>query len=401
MGSNPKRVSCGALVNAKVLTSQSQGTLVSWSAVGSPQHHAPATTSRLHLFNHHYIDACTRSLTAAPPTMGSLRRACRSCTAAKRKCVVQTPSCARCIQKGIKCSYDLEHINAPTGDSDVFPSLTYNPSNCDTPGYCILKPLQFRGETIDPAVCAPGHNDNLVILRAIYFSIPDLLRDEKPAVFIHPKLHLQDSYNHCAVFQESRSNEQMYEDSGRLSRVDFKDMSTYEMLTALQALVLYTSNFLFSSNPLHQECAERCIDDLTAHTQNLLHSARTSNRGKQSPWQQWLFGESVRRTIFASYSLVLVFGSFKYGYCNNWLFIESLPIDKRAGLWMAQSPQAWLAAAGASRGEDVGEQLNSFHEYAESVRGTDPQFCGDILLDMLATTHNGPTGRCEVTTSGN
>lgn len=97
----------------------------------------------------------------------------------------------------------------------------------------------------------------------------------------------------------------------------------------------------------------------------------------------------------------MAFSSFKYGYCSNWLFLESLPIDKRAGLWMARSPQAWLSAAGVSNSEHVGEEPNSFHEYAESIKGSDAQFCGDIFLDMLATSHNGPTGMCEIRTSGN
>lgn len=261
--------------------------------------------------------------------------------------------------------------------------------------------MQSRGETVDPAVCIPGHNDNLVILHSIYFSIPDFLKAGKPAVFLHPSLQLQGSYNHCGVFRESRHEDEAYEGFKNLAQVDFEGMAPHEKLTALQALVLYTSTFLFSSNPMYGEGAEKSIDVLSARTENLLHSARSWSRENQSFWQQWLFGESVRRTIFASFALVMAFSSFKYGYCANWLFIESLPIDRRAGLWMAQSPQAWLSAAGQSKSEDVGEQLNSFHEYAESLKDSDAQFCGDVFLEMLATSHNGPTGQCEIKTGGN
>lgn len=214
--------------------------------------------------------------------MPSLRKACRSCTAPKRKCVVQTPSCVRCIQKGIKCSYDLEHINAPIGTFERFPPLEYHSSTCVTPGYCVLKSLKFRGESIDPAVCVPGHNDNLVILRSIYFSIPDLMIADKPAVFIHPRLQLQSNYNHCSIFLGPMHDDMAYENLRDLAQVDFENMSAHEALSALQALILHTSTFLFSENPIYQETAEKCLAVLSTHTENLLHSAQTWKCGNQS-----------------------------------------------------------------------------------------------------------------------
>lgn len=83
---------------------------------------------------------------------------------------------------------------------------------------------------------------------------------------------------------------------------------------------------------------------------------------------------------------------YKHGYCSNWLFIESLPFDARPGLWMAESPQAWIAAAHARFGEEVGERLNSYHEFAEAFRGQTPDFCGDAFLMLVAFAHNGLGG---------
>lgn len=88
---------------------------------------------------------------------------------------------------------------------------------------------------------------------------------------------------------------------------------------------------------------------------------------------------------------MLIFG-YKDGYCYNWLFTESLPFDARPGLWMAKSAQAWIAVAHARFGEEVGERLNSYHEFAEACRGQTLDFCGDTLLTLVAFAHNGDHG---------
>src|SRR4051794_37531324 len=100
----------------------------------------------------------------------------------------------------------------------------------------------------------------------------------------------------------------------------------------------------------------------------------------------------VRRTIFMAYTLNICVVSYKYGYCVGWLFIESLPFDSRPGLWMAESPQAWIAIAHARSGEEVGEQLVSYHEFGETFYGQTQDFCGDPFLTLAAFAHNGLGG---------
>lgn len=324
--------------------------------------------------------------------MTTLRKACRQCTACKRKCVVQLPKCPRCAQKGLECVYDLEPLNAPTGQTTKLPKLSINPSNGDSPGYCIMKSLKFRVSDNDPAICRPGHEDSLEIMRLGYLSVPDLVRAGKPAVFIHPKLQLHGNYNHFASFGEIGKGRVSYESFKRLLQIDFKTVPIKEALTALQALLVYLATFLFFSGQTEQTDAETFLDALSEWTQTLLASAQTRMPRNQSPWQEWLFGESIRRTIIGSYGISMALSSFKYGYCSNWLFLESLPFDKRAGLWMAESPQAWIAAARARNGEEVGERLNSFHEFAEHLNGSDLNFCGDMFLALIAVSHNGHNG---------
>ena len=93
-----------------------------------------------------------------------------------------------------------------------------------------------------------------------------------------------------------------------------------------------------------------------------------------------------------AYVLNLSVFSYKYGYCSNWLFMESLPFDARPGLWMADSPQSWLAVAHARFGEEVGERLNSYHEFSEALHGQMPDFGGDMFLTLIAFAHNGLGG---------
>ena len=100
----------------------------------------------------------------------------------------------------------------------------------------------------------------------------------------------------------------------------------------------------------------------------------------------------IRRTIFMAYVLNLSVFGYKYGYCPNWLFMESLPFDARPGLWMSESPQAWIAVANARSGEEVGERLQSYHEFAEAFHSRTPDFCGDVFLKLVAFAHNGLGG---------
>ena len=93
-----------------------------------------------------------------------------------------------------------------------------------------------------------------------------------------------------------------------------------------------------------------------------------------------------------AYVLNLSVFSYRHGYCSGWLFMESLPFDARPGLWMAESPQGWIAVAQTKCGEEVGELLNSYHEFAESFHGQTPDFYGDVFLTLVAFAHNGLGG---------
>jgi len=322
--------------------------------------------------------------------MATLRKACGNCTSSKRKCVIQLPRCARCAQRGLECRYDLEPLNVSAESPEKLPNFSWDPSSCDTPGFCVMKPLELGD---NPLVCRPGRRDTLELVLAGYLSVLNLVGSGKPAMFVHPGLQLQNDYNHIAALGRIGKGGVSRERLHQLLQIDVNTVPIKEALTALQSLLVCLAIILPSLDEADQSYAKGCLDVLAKWTQAILASARARKPQKLSPWQEWLFGESVRRTIIMAYALTLAVSGFNWGYCPGWLFVESLPFDGRPGLWMAESPQAWIAAAGARTGREVGEQLCSFHEFATGLDGADPGFRGDSFFVLLMSSHNGHGGK--------
>ncbi|KAH6667727.1 hypothetical protein B0J14DRAFT_170821 [Halenospora varia] len=324
--------------------------------------------------------------------MSTLRKACANCTTSKRKCVVQKPKCARCSQKNLECVYDLEPLNAPCTEFEKVLTFGFNLSNYHSLGICIIRNLKLQASDIDPAICVPGRENALEITRLGFDTVPELIRARKPASFVHPKLQLPDIHNHFTALVENEAKGVSCESFKRLIQIDIKTLSLKEVLTALQALLVHLAASIFSPSPIEQEDADKSLSILYEWTQTLLACVDAGMPKSQSPWQDWLLGESVRRTVFMAYGFNISVCSYKYGYCSNWLFMESLPFDARPGLWMAESPQAWIAVARARSGEEVRERLKSYHEFAGTFHGQTPDFCGDMFLSLVAFAHNGLGG---------
>lgn len=252
-----------------------------------------------------------------------------------------------------------------------------------------MKPLGFRDPGVDPLICTPGHRDTLEFIREGYLSALDLVGAGKPAMFVHPGLQLQSDYNHIAALGRMGKGGVSLERLQRLVQTDVNTVPVKEALTALQALLFCLAALIASPDLSERTYADGCLDVLSKWTQIILTSVQVRKPRNMSPWQEWLFGESVRRTIIMSYALSMAVAGFKRGYCSGWLLVESLPFDGRPGLWMAESPQAWIAAARARAGKEVGEHLRSLHEFAGGLDGVDLGFCGDAFLALLVSSHNG------------
>lgn len=225
--------------------------------------------------------------------MSTLRRACASCTASKRKCVVQIPKCTRCSQKNIECVYDLVPLNPSLTETEKLRKFGFNLSNYDPQGLCIMRTLKkLRAPGTDPAVCTAGPDSALEVTRLGFGTVPDLIRDGKPASFVHPKLQIPGIYNHFAALVEKNTKGVGCESFKRLVQIDIKTVSLKEALTALQALLVHLAASIFSSFPAEREEAEKRFGILSDWTQNLLACVDAGMPGSESPWQDWLLGES-------------------------------------------------------------------------------------------------------------
>ncbi|KAH8647180.1 hypothetical protein BX600DRAFT_518464 [Xylariales sp. PMI_506] len=325
--------------------------------------------------------------------MGTLRKACKNCTASKRKCLVQKPKCTRCSQKNLECVYDLEPLEKPPTEEEKLLAFGFNLSNHHSLGVCIIRTVKLLGPGIAPDICDPGRDNALEITRLGFGPVPDLVRNGKPALFVHPKLQLSGIHNYFTALVEKEAKGVTCESFKCLTRINIKTVPSKEALTALQALLVHLAASIFSPDPAEQREAHESLSTLAEWTQHLLACADAGMPKSQSMWQNWLLGESVRRTVFMAYALNLSAVSYKHGYCSDWLFMESLPFDARPGLWMAESSKAWIAAAHVRLAGDVGERLSSYHEFAEAFRGgSTPDFCGDVFLTLLAYVHNGLGG---------
>lgn len=92
--------------------------------------------------------------------MTTLRRSCHNCTTSKRHCSIELPGCARCVQRGLACTYDLQPLNgADTRKKRSAGQLLTEP-NFNTGGYCFLGRAEsyneIYGEGLDPALTLPG-----------------------------------------------------------------------------------------------------------------------------------------------------------------------------------------------------------------------------------------------------
>ncbi|KAJ6031622.1 hypothetical protein N7540_002354 [Penicillium herquei] len=226
----------------------------------------------------------------APYTM-SLRKACNNCTTSKRKCVVKKPKCTRCAQRNLECIYDLEPLEAPPTNSQRLVALGFDSLSAESVGVCIINTVTLQGPHIDPAICAPGRDRTMHITRIGFGTAPGLIRAGKPASFVHPKLSMQNAFNHFTALIEEETIGVHSEGFKLLIQLDIKTLRSKEALTALQVLLVHLEASAFSSSRTERDDADRYLGLLSEWTQALFDFVDTG-LPKTSPWQDWLLGES-------------------------------------------------------------------------------------------------------------
>lgn len=334
----------------------------------------------------------------------SLRKACRACSKAKRRCVPQLPACGRCAKKNIQCLYDLEPVmqavvtTAPasqnTYETDstadnraaqraTLPQLVYSsvPAARDASAAAIGSGELPSSAAARPMLMTDGEVVTWIISHLVNITQQSI--EGKPSPFVHTSLiegqrimPRQDSASKSLTKDlASNSHSQTLADS--LAKV-------HQLLTqALRRLVL--------DNASSRKNADvECIVDRMFKVTYDLWSAPPKLLDQHSPWQRWCIAESIRRAMFAAVYLRGLWMATVNGYIEYEPFFESIPFDPRAGLWEASSEQGWAGLVDKYGGDHT--KLKSYHEFV-TVGGPELDSGEDGLFQrLLFVSYYGPRG---------
>ncbi|OOQ83128.1 hypothetical protein PEBR_36607 [Penicillium brasilianum] len=309
----------------------------------------------------------------------SRQKSCVACAEGKRRCNRQTPQCSRCVGRGLKCTYvnglsakkhqnnvfaDVQPVEfelyhdlddalflwSPNSDSFLDTSNataswhTESPPLITTPS---LFPAIFFPETVSPDKWTMKQ-----CLRIIK-SFPQTFARSRRTPFIHQRLYdtylpnaIQDAFAvsaaYCTKTTETEDMTLRILEAKTASLVEqvHQTTSLQELLASVQALMLFHIIQLFDGDIRQRSIAERNIDTLRAWTTRL--QVQAEDLSQTTSWQEWIFAESIRRTVIFSALLDSLYSSLKNGYCANVKELSMLPFTSKSRLWTITTSAAWL-----------------------------------------------------------
>jgi len=321
----------------------------------------------------------------------TLRRCCIACAKAKRRCDLQLPRCTRCSGKGLQCGY----VNEPSSHessqhpSDMVPSPDRLQHSINShSGLCSVAnrhPVSFsvRSSLLESSLSVVRPSAPEVALTLDQATVRSLLTGLRSFLtmfvrsggtpFMHPRLYdrglpyvIRDMHTICTSYLK-RTDDNHYAFFWLLGcrvhetiRHADETGSFEEILASVQALMLAQILRLFDGNAHQRTLAELHLVPLSQLTHRLWQEAPIELPNSMSPWQAWIFAESVRRTILVSHILRGAYSTIKRGYFIHTSFVEALPFDVRTSLWDAPSADAWESSAPALR-----PALASYREYTD------------------------------------
>lgn len=315
----------------------------------------------------------------------SLRKACRACTKAKRRCIPQLPSCERCAKKHILCEYDLEPVtsieqfhlvtNAQNRESsdNIVPAA--NCANSFPPLSIIYNSVSSAREASAAAI-ANGQSAISEAARPMLMAEPEfeawfmdyfarVARDgpeRKKSPFIHWRIIQRDLIQppNC-VSQASHISGAQYI-AQRSSRTQIQDL-----LAEIQDLMISALQRLLLEKAPHKQDLEldKLVERMFSSTHSLWYSAPQRLHEFLDEWEIWLVAESIRRAMFSAIFIRGIWYAAANGHIFYEPFFESIPFDPRTGLWEAKTKQEWQELIRWHGGEHT--KLKSFHEFVETM----------------------------------
>lgn len=194
-------------------------------------------------------------------------------------------------------------------------------------------------------------------------SFPQMFTRSRRTPFIHQRLYdaylpnaIQDalavSAAYCTKTAETEDMALRILEAKTASLVDQVQQTTAleELLASVQALMLFHIIQLFDGDIRQRSIAERNMDTLRAWTTRL--KVQAEDLSHATSWQEWVFAESIRRTVIFSTLLDSLYSVLKLGYCTNVKELSMLPFSSTSKQWDLTTNAAWFAES-SQLGSDV------------------------------------------------
>lgn len=307
----------------------------------------------------------------------SRQKSCTICVEGKRRCDRQTPQCSRCAERGLKCTYIKSPSNATARSSKLNPASPQSPrySSIDPVSEEIFAGWSLRSQTLVNTSPRLGSFSPLTTMPAfcpaIFFpdfvrpdrwsiekvlknmrSFPEMLARSGATPFMHVRLYesdmptaIQDAFAVSAVYL-SRTAETK-DLSLRVLEAKSKSLiqqlrqtsSLRELLASVQALLIFQIIQLFQGDTRVRALAEQNMELLREWTTRL----QMQGEDLRDPvtWQDWIFAESIRRTVVISILLDSLYWTLQFGYCTQAKVLSMLPVTPVSELWECSSRTGW------------------------------------------------------------
>lgn len=299
----------------------------------------------------------------------SLRKACHTCVAAKRKCNPQLPACDRCIKRQISCVYDLEpithsEINKPgldrianngienNGDDTQQFHIVYDsvPNARDASASAMASGLSSDSPAAHPLLTADG--ETTVWLLKWFTQVAQDGVDGNVSPFVHSRVI--DGIKGAGRFDVSRSCLQ-------------KEDAVLILAEICHLINRALHRLLIDKPSIRRDFeTEQVVQRLFSTAHSLWSTADTLDLRHLGSYDAWSIAESIRRSMFAAIFVRGIWSVASSGYCHYEPFLESMPFDPRAGLWEAETEAAWSTIID-ERYQSEHTQLKSWHEFTEDA----------------------------------
>ncbi|KFX93008.1 hypothetical protein O988_07042 [Pseudogymnoascus sp. VKM F-3808] len=217
------------------------------------------------------------------------------------------------------------------------------------------------------------------------------------APFIHhdsyqlaPPVAYQDLLGICAMYCQKTPQNQTIIFSMLDSRISSligssksSTWSTADYLVGVQVMIIYQIIRLFDGDIRQRAKAEGQLRILEIWTSQLQATSNYDESDTESPYQRWIFIESVRRSITMSIMVQAIYSILKDGYCTSIPRMTCLPVSVNGELWAASEDVWWQTTLG------LGGELVTYQDFLLQWSGGKDLYAGTYESILIgACNHN-------------